>query len=83
MLFSRSHGQCTSGSLVPVLSLEGTADHTLYTYMRWQELGDMTHDVSGAHCDGHDLARWRRRKAAGCKIGITWAKHGFAWMAHR
>jgi hypothetical protein len=44
----------------------------------------MTHDVSGAHCDGHDLARWRRRegcRGCGCKIGIPWALHGSAWMS--
>ena len=47
--------------------------------MRWQELGDMTHDVSDSHCDGHDLARWRAKEGGGCKIGITWAKH-LAWL---
>jgi hypothetical protein len=48
--------------------------------VRWQELGDMTHDVSGAHCDGHDLARWR------AKEGLLWLRlqnrHtlGEAWL---
>ena len=75
------------GSLDPTLSLDRTAD---LIYVRWQQLGDMTHDVSGSHCDGHDLARWRQRQAvdavstSGRRIGITWSKHGWhGWHTGR